>query len=143
MTDLLLVIIVLVILVAVLVGSIVVYVLTMRNTVKQNKRLYRDYAQKLIPGLSGGVIVIILTQLATVMLSNYDLLAKSIAILILITVLAFFITLSFSSYITSEDKYGNIPKRRGLKKSLYQQFNECKSVIFLRNVISLIREYSN
>ena len=115
MTDLLLGIIAIVILVSVLVGSIVVYVLTMGNTVRQNKRLYKDYIQKLIPGLSGGIIVIILTQLATVVLSNYDLLAKSIAILILITVLAFFITVSFSSYVKSEAKYGELTKTENIE----------------------------
>jgi UDP-N-acetylmuramyl pentapeptide phosphotransferase/UDP-N-acetylglucosamine-1-phosphate transferase len=77
----------------------------MRKTIKDNRKLYRDYAQKLIPGLSGGIIVIISTQLVSVLFSNADLELKSVNSLILIMVLFFFIVLSFVMYVKVEERY--------------------------------------
>jgi len=81
------------------------YVHTMRKTVKANRKLYRDYAQKLIPGLSGGIIVIICTQIVSVLYDNSYLELKVVNLSILCMVLLFFIVVSFVTYVTVEEKY--------------------------------------
>lgn len=83
----------------------VYYVIVMRKTVKANRKLYRDYAQKLIPGLSGGIIVIISTQIVSVIGDNSNLDMKGVNLAILIMVLLFFIAVSFVSYVNIEEKY--------------------------------------
>lgn len=81
------------------------YILTLRKAVKENRKLYRDYAQKLIPGLSGGIIVILATQMVAIMRDNSDLESKIINLSIISMLLLFFIALSFISYVTIEEKY--------------------------------------